>query len=265
MCRAYADHAPNRLERGFVIPLTVRRNGKMVAVLSALPKEIEATIDALREPAAGSFAGRRVVQGRLAGNDVVAGCTGVGKALAAMTTQGLIDRYHPDVLIYTGIAGGLNQSYKIGDVVVAQECVQHDFDATTFGFSIGTIPNEKIAELPGTRELIDYVLNWNAGTRTLHVGRILSGDRFVTSARAPEDTLWEELKGDAVDMESAAAALVAGLNGVPFAAVRFISDMADGVVPGGFKAFLKETSVAILDFAVHVSGFRAERVRRPGG
>ncbi len=227
----------------------------MVAVLSALPAEIRATVDAIEKPVECPFAGRKIVRGLLSGNDVVVGSTGVGKVLAAMTVQGVIDRYHPDALVYAGIAGALNQSYKIGDVVIAADCVQHDFDVTPFGFPIGTIPHEKITDLTADPVLMSYVLRREVEGRNLYTGRILSGDRFVTSAGDPNDALREGLKGDAVDMESAAAALVAHVNGVPFVAVRVISDMADGVVPDNFKAFIRETSLFIRDFAAYIGGF----------
>jgi len=232
----------------------------MIAIFSALSSEIDATAGALEAPVVSSFAGREISVGTLFGTEVAVGFTGVGKVLAAMTMQGVIDRFRPESILFLGIAGSLNQKYDIGDVIVAADCLQHDFDATRFGFLRGEIPYEKIVELPGDEKLVDLASRWKPGGRSVHIGRILSGDRFVSTAHESPDThLREELQKNTVDMESAAAALVAHLNGVPFLVVRIISDKADGVMPADFKGFMKESSSLLSDFA---SYFVA--CRRPG-
>jgi 5'-methylthioadenosine/S-adenosylhomocysteine nucleosidase len=195
--------------------------------------------------------------GSLSGKKIVAGCTGVGKVAAAMTAQGVIDRHKPDALVFAGIAGALNTSYEIGDIIIAVDCIQHDIDARRFGFRRGEVPKENIVETASDPRLVEYALGWGQTSRALHVGRILSGDRFVTTAGESEDGyLRDELRGDAVDMESAAAAYVAGRNTVPFVAVRVISDKADGTMPGEFRAFLWDTSLLLLDLARYFTGLR---------
>lgn len=230
----------------------------MIAIFSALSSEIEATIGALESPVDAAFAGREISVGTLSGREVVVGYTGVGKVLAAMAIQGVIDRYHPEAVLFMGIAGSLNQDYEIGDLIVGADCLQHDFDATRFGFLRGEIPYEKIVELPGDEGLVDFASRWKPKGRTLHIGRVLSGDRFVSTAdESPDNDLREELLGDAVDMESAAAALVAHLNDVPFLVVRIISDKADGVLPADFKGFMRESSSLLCDFASYFVTYRS--------
>jgi adenosylhomocysteine nucleosidase len=228
----------------------------VVAILSALFSEIQSTIKAIESPVESPFAGRVISQGMLSGSKVVVGHTGVGKALAAMTLQGVIDRHFPSIVVFLGIAGALNPEYEIGDVVIAADCVQHDFDATPFDFARGEIPYENIIELASDQRLVDYALRWKAAGRRLHVGRILSGDRFVSTAGETKDAfLRDELRGDAVDMEGAAAALVAHLNGIPFLHARIISDKADGRLPVKFKGFMKESSDLLMDFASYIAKF----------
>ena len=227
----------------------------MIAILAATAGEILATQEALEGPVDVSFAGRKILRGCLGGREVVAGHTGVGKVLAAMTVQGVVDRYRPSALIFSGIAGALNRSYEIGDVIVARECLQHDFDATQFGFPRGCIPYEDPAGPVCTPSLVDYALRWEKQGRALQAGRILSGDRVISSRGESADPFFiDELSGDAVDMESAAAALVARLNGIPFLVMRIISDKADGLIPGGFRSFVKESSQLIRDFAGYMAG-----------
>lgn len=225
----------------------------MIAVLSAMAGEIEATVRALGNPIDESFAGRLIMRGRIGGVEIIAGRTGVGKSLAAMTVQGVIDRNRPTALVFAGIAGALNQSYDIGDVVIARDCIQHDFDATRFGFRPGEIPNEHVIELACDSKLFQHALRWEPAGRAVRAGRILSGDRFVSlGVGSPDQFLVNELGGDAVDMESAAAALIAHLNGIPFLLMRIISDKADGVLPRRFRRFLKESSRLILEFARYI-------------
>ena len=222
----------------------------MIAILSALASEIEVTLSALESPVKAPFARRSIYLGTLAGREVVVGHTGIGKVLAAMTLQGVIDTYHPEAVLFIGIAGSLNQSYEIGDVIIAEDCLQHDFDATRFGYLRGEIPYEEIVELASDKVLLDHAAGWKGGGRRLHTGRILSGDRFVSTAgELPDAHLRDELQGDAVDMESASAALVAHLNDIPFLVVRIISDKSDGVLPDDFKRFMKESSALLRDFA----------------
>ncbi len=228
----------------------------MIAILSALSSEIRSTLKALESRVEESFAGRTVSLGTLSGCDVVAGYTGVGKVLAAMAVQGVIDRYRPDSVVFLGVAGALNHKYRIGDVVVAVDCVQHDFDATRFGFALGEIPYEKIIEVASDEALVEYALRFDAAGRAIHAGRILSGDRFVSTAdEEPDAYLRDELRGDAVDMEGAAAALVAHLNGIPFLLVRIISDKADGLLPPDFKGFMKQSSELLRNFATYIAAF----------
>jgi len=228
----------------------------MIAILSGLPEEIRATVDALENPVDESFAGRELKRGRLDGVEVLVGYTGVGKVLAAMTVQGVIERFHCGALLFTGIAGSLNPEYEIGDVIIATDSVQHDFDVTLFGLPRGGIPNENLIELASAPALVDYALRWKPQDRRVHRGRILSGDRFVSSRGESTDSfLIDELEGDAVDMESAAAALVAHLNGIPFLLMRIISDKADGVIPGGFRSFLIESSALIRDFSRYMTAY----------
>ena len=70
----------------------------------------------------------------------ILGTSGVGKVAAAMTTQKIIDLYDPHCILFTGLAGALNPAYEIGDLILADRCIQYDIDASELGFPAGTIP-----------------------------------------------------------------------------------------------------------------------------
>ena len=175
---------------------------------------------------------------------------GVGKVMSSMNTQKLIDRLQPDAVIMAGVAGGVNPELAIGDVVIGRETIQHDLDAVALGIPRGTVPFTEYRWLQADSRLLmaaekltppqsdDYDRQCGRLARLIS-GRILSGDQFMTRAiqqRSPH--LRGELAGDAVDMESAAVALVCVCNQIPHLVIRVISDTADGKAKVDFSRFL---------------------------
>jgi adenosylhomocysteine nucleosidase len=116
-------------------------------------------------------------------------------------------------VISFGVAGGLDPTLKSGDVVVATEVLAGD----TRWFA-GLMLNE---------ELIASVA---LGRRRVVRGG-LAGVEQVIAARAGKAALWSETGASAVDMESHIAADYAAKAGLPFAALRVISDPATRALP----------------------------------
>ena len=111
--------------------------------------------------------------------------SGVGKVFAAMVTQKIIDSYQPESILFTGVAGGLNKGYEVGDVIVAHDCIQHDLDATELGFSRGTVPYTNYRFFVTDTRLKSLALN-TIMEHTLHEGRIVTGDQFLTKKEIHE-------------------------------------------------------------------------------
>ena len=100
-----------------------------IGVIGAMDSELAALIAALTQPAQETVQGLVFRTGRLGAREVVLVRCGIGKVSAARCTQVLIDRFAPGAVINTGIAGGLASGLAVGDIVVADGLVQHDFDA----------------------------------------------------------------------------------------------------------------------------------------
>lgn len=66
--------------------------------------------------------------------------SGIGKVNAAMSTTILIERYHPDLIINTGSAGGLNPELNVGDLVISDDVCHHDVDATVLAMLMAKFP-----------------------------------------------------------------------------------------------------------------------------
>jgi len=192
-----------------------------------------------------------IYRGRFLDRPAVLALTGTGKVLAAALTQYLIDRDDPRGILFTGIAGSLNPLYGPGDLILARDCVQYDLDVSALGVPAGKVPGTEYRFLPAHGPYLEAARGFVPPAGTLHVGRILTGDRFVT--RKNRSTVPAELEGDAVEMEGAAAALTARIAGVPFLLVRTVSDGADGKPPGGLRAVLETASrqhLAFLEYLV---------------
>jgi len=189
-------------------------------------------------------------RGTLWGKEIVLVKSGVGKVFAALITQHLIDTYQPESVIFTGVAGGLNPAYKIGDVVVAKDTIAHDMDVRVFGCERGQVPGFSHKEFICDEDLVEKAMGTELEKGQLHLGRVLSGDQFISDSHRPEFSyLREELAGDTVEMEGAAVGQVCVVNQVPFVVVRTISDQADGTAPQDFNKFLPKivrNSVAVV-------------------
>ena len=225
-----------------------------IAILSALSQEQQGLIELLHQPLKVTHAGRDFWQGNLHGQFVVLGLSKIGKVAAATTTAALIERFDVGRIVFTGVAGGLAAGVNVGDVVVATEFVQHDLDVSPL------FPRYEVPLYGQTRFVSDLTLSAllcqaaaavliSAATvpgARLHQGLIASGDRFVSGADesvALRATLAAHGHAVlAVDMECAAVAQVCHDYGVAFAAVRTISDRADGSAHVDFAAFVEQVA-----------------------
>ena len=155
--------------------------------------------------------------------DVCVVKSGIGKVNAALTTQKLINTYHPDFIISSGCAGGLSQLLNVGDVVVSEKVRYHDVycgDDNELG-QVQDMP----AEFETNAALINLALACNQYIDVRIVrGKIASGDWLVTGDKV-QDIIDVVPNAIAVDMESGAIAQVCHINNVKFVAFRVISDV----------------------------------------
>jgi len=170
---------------------------------------------------------------------VVAVIGGVGKVSAAASLSYLLSHFSVDCVVGVGVAGGIAEDLRVGDVVICGEAVQHDMDVTAFGYEAGMIPGLRITVFEADKNFTNTALKAaeqaNLGIN-VRLGRVLSGDKFIASFEGKH--LRSTFSGDCVDMETAAWAHVAHLYKVPWLAIRSISDQADGEAPASFTEFL---------------------------
>ena len=170
--------------------------------------------------------------------------SGVGKVNAARATQILIDNFKPDYIVNVGVAGGLNPMLSIGDIVIGETLVQHDFDITSFGHSKGYIPGvgEKIyADYYLVKKIEEAIGNQEEKVYKYEKGVIASGDIFCT-AIPMRDKIYAKFNAECVEMEGAAIGQVCSLCNVPFVVIRSISDTPNGENEVTYEKFIKLAS-----------------------
>lgn len=216
----------------------MKKENEFFAIMGALDAEIDEYVKHLQDVKNKSWKQFVFYEGQYAGKQIVICKSGVGKVFAALTTQKLIDTYDPKCLIFTGVAGGLNKNLKVGDIVIAKDCVQHDMDARELGYPRGAIPYTEYRYFQSDIYLKSLALS-AVSQDSIYEGRILTGDHFLTQSNLKEyEYLTKELKGDAVEMEGASVAQVCTVNEIPFLVIRTISDKADEKASINFNEFL---------------------------
>jgi adenosylhomocysteine nucleosidase len=237
------------------------------AIVSAMAQELEAVLALATDRSVQHHAGRDFHHARLHGHPVVLVLCGIGKVAAATTATLLAERFGVGRLVFTGVAGGLGTAVRVGDVVVAQQLLQHDLDVSPLfpryvvpmhGRSHFDADPDLTRTLEGVvADLLSRPVTWAGAAAALgldaprlHRGLVISGDRFVATApesRALQQALPEAL---AVEMEGAALAQVCHELALPFAVLRTVSDRADDSAHVDFMRFLDgvaaQASAAII-------------------
>ena len=226
-----------------------------IAILSALAEEQQGLVDQLQRPRCIQHAGRGFWLGELHGQPVVLALARIGKVAAATTAAALISHFQVGAIVFTGVAGGVGAAVQVGDVVVASGFVQHDMDASPLfpryevpltGQSVFATDLEWTSRLQTACEKSLSGLSRDGRQPVVHKGLIATGDRFVNGAQEVAEMMRQmSAHGHAalaVEMEGAAVAQVCSDYGVPFAAVRTISDRADDSAHIDFPVFVRDVA-----------------------
>lgn len=208
-------------------------------ILGALDEEvsaIRAAMQSARQEKAGAF---DVTCGRVGERNIIVCRCGIGKVHAAAATAAILTAFAgADGVINTGVAGGLDPALARGDVVLGTKTVQHDFDSTADGLQRGQVAGFEEVYFPADEKLLSGLERALQNEKIAYrKGCIASGDIFVADVGKAEEI--RALFGASVcEMESAAIAQVCALFGVPFVALRAVSDDGREGAVESFYAFL---------------------------
>ncbi len=178
-------------------------------------------------------------EGKLGNADVVVVKCGIGKINAALCVQILADVFSVTHVINTGVAGSLNVKLDIGDILISRDALHHDMDVTIFGYALGEVPQMGFREFVADETLVQLAkTTCEEVNPDLHVvvGRVVSGDQFISSKEVKEHLI-STFQGDCAEMEGASVAHGAYLNNIPFVIIRAISDKADDSAEMDYPTF----------------------------
>ena len=196
-----------------------------IGVLTAMSSEYEQLARLLDEAVQVEKAGVDYLTGKLDGNEIILRQCGIGKVNAAVGTTELIRYFAPDTVVSTGVAGGIDKSLAVMDVVVSSSLVYHDVWCG-MGCEYGQVQGmPAVFPVDGKLWQCAVELNTAADNATrIHAGLICTGDQFITNRDELDKIKSNFPDGLAVDMESAAIAQTCHMFGVPFVSFRIISD-----------------------------------------
>lgn len=189
-------------------------------IIVAMQKEFELVVQNLTNKIERNIRHLRLVEGILNGQEVVLMKSGMGKVNAASATVEMINNFHPSRIINTGIAGALDKSLGVMDVVIGQQTTYHDVWC-------GEGEHGQVQDLPARYTADRTLLNAAHSLKTdlkIHIGLTVSGDQFITQLDELQNIKAKFPEALAVDMESNAIAQICYLYNTPFLSVRLISD-----------------------------------------
>jgi adenosylhomocysteine nucleosidase len=214
-------------------------NNNVYVVLSASKMESKPVLNFLVNKKKGIFNKVPYIQGKLGNKNIIVAQTGIGATNTASVTTSLIYGFKPKAIIFSGIAGGLLKSQKIGDVVVGEKIFEADFGHLTKNgpefLLLKTWPNgvkQKTEPLMFrvNNKLFVVAKKWSGSKNNLSFsitpGTIASSQYFPDIPAIIN--LLVKQKTAAIAMEDAAIAKVGWMYDVPILIVRGISNIVQG-------------------------------------
>jgi len=217
-----------------------------IAIMGAMPEEIEPIIDKLENLRKSVYASNIYYEGDYKDKSIVVAYSKIGKVFAALTATILIEKFSCDKLLFSGVAGAISDDLKIGDLIIADGLCQHDLDITTFGHPYGFVPEGEvcISTDVGLRAIAKDVAKKKG--LTLKEGIIATGDQFVANS-VRKEWIADTFMASALEMEGASVAVVCNALNIPFFILRAISDSADMDAGFDFDTFLQSSAKVSAD------------------
>ena len=242
-----------------------------IAIMSAMAEENASLVSQMSDVTVIEAGKRRYHRGLLWGQDVVVVFSHWGKVAAASTVTYLIAKLNVDEVIFTGVAGAMDQNLNVGDIVIAEQLYQHDMDASPIierheipllgRATINSDHQRRPQLLEAAQDFVTQHLHTKLSTEiinefSLHkpqviVSDIASGDQFISSDQDVQDLRKRLPSVACVEMEGAAVAQVCEAFEVPFSVIRTISDAANDDAHIDFPKFIKEVAQVYTQGVLH--------------
>lgn len=180
-----------------------------IGIICALDVELVGIKNMMADISEEKISGVTFIFGTLEGKKAVAAECGVGKVFAAICAEAMILKYRPEIIINSGVAGGLSKTLSISDAAIATDAVEHDMDSSALGDPVGMISGINIIKLPCDEYAVKLLLG-AAKDLGIHAeaGTIASGDKFIASD-SDRERIRQNFGAIACEMEGASIATYA--------------------------------------------------------
>ncbi len=220
---------------------------KIIGIIGAMPSELADIRKTLVGAAIVKHSGYEFHVNTFDGKLVINACCGIAKVNASVCAQVMIDKFNVDAIINTGVAGGMERSVKVCDIVVSNEVLPHDLELR---FLENYPPYNGIFK--ADEKLIEIACQTcDEFKYARHIGRVVSGEAFISSNEVKNE-ICEKFSPLAVDMESSAIGHCAFMNQVPFLSLRCISDNADDEGEMSFDEFEKIAAKRVAEIVLEM-------------
>lgn len=220
-----------------------------IAIMGAMSEEIAPILEKLPSYKTVEFAGNRYYMATYMGVELIIAYSKIGKVFSSLTAATMIEHFGADRLLFSGVAGAVSPTLRVGDLIVATKLAQHDLDITAFGHPYGYVP-EGAVFIESDKYMIELSkeVALEMGKK-VQEGVIATGDQFVANEER-KNWIGKTFGADALEMEGASVAVVCDALGVPFFILRAISDAADMDASFSFDEFLQTSAQESAEFVM---------------
>lgn len=216
----------------------------MIGIIGAMHEEIVELKELINNLTEERISNITFFKGSINNKEIILVESGIGKVNSAVCATLLINHFKVDKIIFTGVAGGVDNDIEIGDIVISTKLIEHDFDVTAFGLKPGVIPRMNNSEFradENLRKIAKEAALEIFEEKQVREGIIVSGDQFISSI---EKINWlrDTFNASCAEMEGASIAHVCYMFDIPFVILRAISDKADHNAKVDFPTFVKKAA-----------------------
>lgn len=198
-----------------------------IAIIAAMQKELDLILSHSGKYAESAIGDLTVYKSVAGEHELLVSQCGIGKVNSALRTERIIEDFRPDLVINSGVAGGVDPSMAIGSVLVADRVAYHDVwcgPGTVYGQADGC----PLFFMPFGSGLDIMKVIARDSDLDIRFGLLCSGDKFISTPQEVREIKNHFPEALGCDMESASIAQTCFRFGVPFMIVRIMSDMPGG-------------------------------------